>query len=64
MFTKTSYTLFVRGEMSNYILEDDFQNILESFPNGAIKTIPKVGHWLHAENPSEFYRIVREFINC
>ena len=57
-------TLFVRGEMSNYILEDDFQNILESFPNGAIKTIPKVGHWLHAENPTEFYKIVREFINC
>jgi pimeloyl-ACP methyl ester carboxylesterase len=57
-------TLFVRGEMSNYILEDDFQNILESFPNGAIKTIPKVGHWLHAENPTEFYKIVREYINC
>jgi|TARA_B110001450_G_scaffold167282_1_gene155995 esterase len=58
-----SDTLFIRGEMSNYILEEDFQNILESFPNGEIKTIPKVGHWLHAENPSEFYRIVREFIN-
>ena len=56
-------TLFIRGEMSNYILEKDFQNILESFPKGEIKTIPKVGHWLHAENPTEFYKIVREFIN-
>ena len=55
-------TLFVRGEMSNYILEEDFKNILESFPNGEIKTIPKAGHWLHAENPIEFYKIVREFI--
>ena len=55
-------TLFIRGEMSNYILEEDFENILKSFPNGKIKTIPKVGHWLHAENPIEFYKIVREFI--
>ena len=55
-------TLFIRGEMSNYILEEDFENILKSFPNGEIKTIPKVGHWLHAENPIEFYKIVREFI--
>ena len=56
-------TLFIRGEMSNYILEEDFQNILESFPNGVIKTIPKVGHWLHAENPIEFYKIANEFIS-
>lgn len=55
-------TLFIRGEMSNYILEEDFENILKSFPNAKIKTIPKVGHWLHAENPIEFYKIVREFI--
>ena len=55
-------TLFIRGEMSNYILEEDFENILKSFPNAEIKTIPKVGHWLHAENPIEFYKIVREFI--
>ncbi len=56
-------TLFIRGEMSNYILKEDFGKILESFPNGEVKTIPKVGHWLHAENPTEFYKIVREFIN-
>ena len=56
-------TLFIRGEMSNYILKEDFGKILESFPNGEVKTIPKVGHWLHAENPTEFYKIVRKFIN-
>jgi pimeloyl-ACP methyl ester carboxylesterase len=56
-------TLFIRGEMSNYILEEDFQGILDSFPKGEIKTIPKVGHWLHAENPIEFYQIVNEFMN-
>ena len=55
-------TLFLRGEMSNYILEGDFQNIQTAFPNGEIKTIKNVGHWLHAENPSEFYNLVNEFI--
>ena len=44
-------------------LEEDFEKILEIFPNGKIKTIPKVGHWLHAENPMEFYKIVKEFID-
>ena len=55
-------TLFLRGELSNYILEGDFQNIQTAFPNGEIKTIKNVGHWLHAENPSEFYNLVNEFI--
>ena len=56
-------TLFLRGELSNYILEEDFQNIKAAFPNGEIKTIKNVGHWLHAENPNEFYKLVDEFIS-
>ena len=56
-------TLFLRGELSNYILEEDFQNIQTTFPNGEIKTIKNVGHWLHAENPNEFYKLVYEFIS-
>lgn len=56
-------TLFLRGELSNYILEEDFQNIKAAFPNGEIKTIKNVGHWLHAENPNEFYKLVEEFIS-
>ena len=56
-------TLFLRGEMSNYILKEDFQDIKSVFPNGEIKTIKNVGHWLHAENPNEFYKLVYEFIS-
>ena len=56
-------TLFLRGELSNYILKGDFQNIQTAFPNGEIKTIKNVGHWLHAENPNEFYKQVDKFIN-
>ena len=55
-------TLFLRGELSNYIVKEDFNEILEIFPNGKIKTINNVGHWLHAENPVEFFQLVSEFI--
>ena len=55
--------LFIRGELSNYIIEDDFNEILKIFPNGKIQTIDKVGHWLHAENPVEFFKLVTEFID-
>jgi|TARA_B100001094_G_C18191674_1_gene807730 pimeloyl-ACP methyl ester carboxylesterase len=55
-------TLFLRGGLSNYILLEDFEEIQSKFPNGKIKTIENVGHWLHAENPLEFYRLVMNFI--
>ena len=55
IFTKT---LFLKGGLSKYITEDDFNEILKIFPNGEIQTIDKVGHWLHAENPVEFFKLV------
>ncbi len=54
-------TLFIRGEKSNYITEDDYQNIYNQFSNSEIETIYGVGHWIHAENPLEFYDLVIEF---
>ncbi|OJX50265.1 MAG: alpha/beta hydrolase [Flavobacterium sp. 38-13] len=48
-------TLFVRGGNSNYIKDEDFEMIRRHFPNSEIKTIPNAGHWLHAENPKDFY---------
>ena len=55
-------TLFIRGGNSNYILDDDFENIKQHFPNSRIETIPNVGHWLHAENPKMFYEIASSFL--
>ena len=56
-------TLFIRGELSNYILEEDFSEIKKALPNSIVSTIENVGHWLHAENPIEFYKIVTSFIS-
>ena len=55
-------TLFIRGGNSKYILDSDFENIKTHFPISSIETIPNVGHWLHAENPTEFYKIVTSFL--
>ena len=55
-------TLFIRGGNSNYILDDDFPLIISHFPNLSIKTIPVVGHWLHAEKPMEFLELTLDFL--
>ena len=56
-------TLFLRGENSNYILNNDVANIQKHFPNMILQTVSSAGHWLHAENPKEFYNYVNDFLN-
>jgi len=55
-------TLFLRGEHSNYVLAEDEEGIYNAFAKAQIKEISKAGHWLHAENPSEFFREVINFV--
>lgn len=55
-------TLFIRGEKSNYITEDDYQDIYNQFLDSEIETIYNVGHWVHAENPLEFYNLLIDFL--
>jgi pimeloyl-ACP methyl ester carboxylesterase len=55
-------TLFIRGELSNYVLDSDLDLIQEIFPRSILETIPGSGHWVHAEKPKEFYESVMRFI--
>ncbi|MEQ3662071.1 MAG: alpha/beta fold hydrolase [Flavobacterium sp.] len=55
-------TLFLRGAKSNYILDEDVVEIKAHFPKLILKSVSNAGHWLHAENPEEFYRFVIDFI--
>jgi len=50
--------LFIKGENSDYILDTDQPVIQHHFSNAEHITIPKVGHWLHAENPNQFFDII------
>jgi len=54
-------TLFIRGELSNYILDEDIQEIENLFPDSQYITISQAGHWVHAEKPDEFVDAVLGF---
>ncbi|MDI9309388.1 MAG: alpha/beta fold hydrolase [Limnohabitans sp.] len=56
-------TLFLRGDKSDYILDADFETIYHHFPNAVIETVSNAGHWLHAENPTEFFQKTITFLN-
>ncbi len=54
--------LFLDGEKSNYILEEDHELIETHFPNSQIITVKNVGHWVHAEDPKTFFEMVYRFL--
>ncbi len=56
-------SLFIRGGKSDYILDSDANQIHTIFKDTGVKTIPNAGHWLHAEQPDEFFRITMDFLN-
>ncbi|MDA9340310.1 alpha/beta fold hydrolase [Polaribacter sp.] len=55
-------TLFLKGEHSEYITEKEEAIISAHFTNSKIIEIKNAGHWLHAENPTQFYREVSDFL--
>ncbi|WP_372745299.1 alpha/beta fold hydrolase [Lutibacter sp.] len=55
-------TLFLKGERSNYITLNDVALITAHFENAKIVTVKNAGHWLHAENPTQFYNEVITFL--
>ncbi|KAA3621742.1 MAG: alpha/beta fold hydrolase [Flavobacterium sp.] len=59
----TGATLFLAGANSGYIDAMDEILIKKHFPAASIVTISNAGHWLHAENPTEFYERVRRFLS-
>ena len=62
--TFTGPTLFLKGEKSNYIKEEDYDEIKSFFPNAEIKVIANSGHWLHAENPTDFLSETLAFLGA
>lgn len=43
--------IFLKGENSDYLLNEDYAEILRIFPAAEIKVIKNAGHWLHVDNP-------------
>ncbi|HEX5218480.1 MAG TPA: alpha/beta fold hydrolase [Verrucomicrobiae bacterium] len=54
--------LFIRGEKSNYIQENDLTLIHELFPAAQIETIAGAGHWVHANAPDKVVDVATRFL--
>lgn len=54
--------LFIKGSESNYLLAAHQAQVEARFPNAQIKVIDGAGHWLHAEKPRIFNRLVERFL--
>jgi len=54
--------LFLKGENSNYIKKSDLSLILTHFANAKVVTVKNAGHWIHTENPEQFYNEIVRFL--
>ena len=54
---------FIRGGKSNYITEDYWKSTKLIFPKAKLRTIDSAGHWLHAEQPKDFFDMVTKAIS-
>ncbi len=55
-------TLFIKGSRSNYILDQDLEEIKTYFVCAQLRTISQAGHWVHAEQPALFLKELSGFL--
>ncbi len=60
---KLSNVLFIRGDESDYIPKNQIFRLKQFYPHSRVHSIPRTGHWLHAEQPQEFVGAVRDFLD-
>lgn len=54
--------LWVRGERSDYITDDDTEAMRALFPRAVAVTVKGAGHWVHSEKPDAFTATLRRFL--
>lgn len=54
--------LFIKGEHSDYINAQEYISITAMFPQNEIEEIKGAGHWVHADKPDEFVRVINNFL--
>lgn len=58
----TGRSLIIRGELSDYVLPKHEAMIRRCLPEVRIETLPGVGHWVYAEDPQSFIRLLSDFL--
>jgi len=55
-------TLFVRGSLSDYVVERDFPSIKALFPKATIETVEGAGHWVQADKRDAFLQALGSYL--
>ncbi|HBO39166.1 MAG TPA: esterase [Pasteurellaceae bacterium] len=55
-------TLFIKGQLSHYILSEFGPIILRQFPQATSFIVNGCGHWVHAEKPDFVIRAIERFL--
>lgn len=65
--SETAYekpALFIRGAASDYVTDDDVDDIRTLFPAARVETIDGAGHWVHADRPEALATLVTSFLTA
>ena len=57
-------TLFLTGELSDYVRPEHRPAIAALFPKARFARLPQAGHWLHADAPREFEAAVDTWLKA
>jgi esterase len=55
-------SLFIRGEKSGYVRDEDWAAIEPIFPKAKLTTVRDAGHWVHADQPETLRELVTTFL--
>ena len=55
-------SIFIRGDKSGYIMDEDTLIIRKFFKDAEVVSIPNAGHWLHAEQPQLLVKTLAYFL--
>ncbi len=55
-------SLFIRGQRSSFISNDNEPSVRKLFPESEILTVPGAGHWVHFDEPDRFNTVVLKFL--
>ena len=55
--------LFIKGEKSKYINPYKLKLSEMFFPNYKLQKIRNAGHWVHYENPNDFFLVCSDYLN-
>ncbi len=55
-------SLFIRGTLSDYVKQEYWELISQHFHQATLVDLANAGHWLHAEQPTDFYAEVMRFL--